>query len=318
MRTKLVSILREFEIVETPRPGSETFVFDSYTYTPEHGLTRYWREIRDTISPWEGSRILMNDGEVIGSGEDPRAFVWQGSPCAMASTYSHGHGHIHKVFVNRLNKWFILIPPHGLAPGKNWMPLVIRDDLYFIHALSPFRLLKARFHEVRDVFMVLDIVAEHDMPTEKSSDGFSQLRGGSNALSIGERVLGFGHTNIRRDPKVETSMEHRPFIVDYIPGKELAYYSLDFDFPDTYKIVDPTSLYQRDGQLFLVTSETEKVWHRPPQIGRICLYSLNIDGAEHENGFGIGRRRLHRWAHGKTPAKRGFLGAWRRPKGARV
>ncbi|WP_299352328.1 hypothetical protein [uncultured Shimia sp.] len=309
MPPERVSVLREFEMIEQPCTGQETLVFESRTHTEKFGFTRFVREIKNTDRPWTDTVILRDEGQVIGSGEDPRPFIWRGSPCAIATTFSPKHGPIHKIYVQTLNKWILLIPPRSIATGKNWAPFVADDNLFFVHAMSPFRILKARFISEHDDFMVLDVVAEHPMRTPKSSDGFSQFRGGSNALQFGDRILGIGHANQRPDRKDPASMIHRPFVYDYRPGKSVSYYSFDFDFEDTYRIVDPTSLYQKDGITYLVTSETEQVWHLTPQMGRTCLYSLGRIEENHEEGFGIGRRRLHRWSHGQASAIRRFLGA---------
>lgn len=316
MTIKLASVLREFTIHERPEPGRETRVFESYTYTEAFGLTRFAREIRNTEHPWTGSVILMDDTGEIGSGEDPRAFVWRGSPCAMATTFSPRHGPIHKLYVKTLSKWFLLIPPRQIDSGKNWAPFVLDDELYFVHAMSPFRVLKARILSERDDFMVLDVVAEHPIATPKSSDGFSRFRGGSNALQVGEDIFGFGHTNQRLDRRDPVSMTHRPFLYHYRPGREVAFYETDFDFDDAYRIVDPTALYQKGGITYLVTSETETVWHMAPQRGRTCLYSLGRIEDNDEDGFGLGRRRLHWWTHGQSSALRRLLGARGRPQKA--
>lgn len=305
------SVLREFEIPVDPSPGNETFVFDSYTYTEEFGLSRFWREITNTRAPWEDTVIRMDDGTIIGSGEDPRAFVWKGSPCVHVTTWVPGHGRPQRVYVHKLRKWIMLIPPEDLASGKNWSPYVVDDELYFVHAIAPFRVLKARFINENDDYMVLDMVAEHKFRAPKSFDKFSIYRGGSNALRIGGRIFGLGHTNVKMVRKEDASMIHRPFVFDYTPEREVSLYELDFGFPDDYRIVDPTALYERDGSLFMVTCETERVWQLNPQKGRICLYTLNLKGKEHEEGFGIGRRRLHRWSHSEPSKIRRLLGAGR-------
>lgn len=311
MNINLVSVLREFAIVEKPTSVHDNHVFFCRAYDPvSDAFTDFSRFFENPNEPWTGSNIVMDGTQHIGSGEDPRPFYWRGSPCVSAQTFSTSHGFINKIYVKTLNKWFILIPPKNITAGKNWCPFVHDGDLYFVHEYSPFRVLKAAFLSEHDDFMVLNVVAKHDVPTPKAGDNYSQFRGGANALQFGDKIVGIGHRN-QRLGKDSTDIVHRPFFFIYEPDVSLAYYAFDFDFPDTFKIVDPTSLYLKDGTLYLVTCETELAWDNVPQIGRSCLYEIDIEGLFDENGTGFGGRRLHWWPHGKTSKIRRLLGAWR-------
>lgn len=312
MALELVSVLREFQLQGDPSTCGEqdNKVFDSYAYAANGCGTRFMRQIADPQKPWEHSKVLMNDGQVVGSGEDPRAFYWRDSPCVSAVSYSRNHGQINKIYIQRSNRWITLIPPRKLKPGKNWAPFVKENELYFVHAYSPFRVLKARFLDEADPFMVLDVVASHAIRTPRSFDKFSMFRGGSNGLQVGGKIVGVGHTNQRMD-RAGDSMVHRPFLFVYAPEQYLSYYTFDFDFPERYRIVDPTSLFMKSGRLHMVTCETEFVWDRTPQRGRSCLYQLEIPGDEDENGIGFRGRRIYWWAHGESSKVRRLLGAWR-------
>lgn len=315
MGLNLISVIREFQLVEGPwdRQTGDNLLFDSYAYGPHAKGTRFTRGIADPQTPWENSCLLKDGDQIIGSGEDPRAFYWQDSPCISAASYSRGHGQINKIYVERQKRWITLIAPRKLKPGKNWAPFVKDDELYFVHAYSPFRVLKARFLNESDHFMVLDEVADHPIRTPRSFDNFSMFRGGSNGLQLGSQIVGVGHTNERLDRSAE-SMVHRPFLFVYEPNETLTYYGFEFDFPEKYRIVDPTSLFMKEGKLHLVTCETEFIWDRTPQRGRSCLYQLSIPGESDENGIGFRGRRLYRWSHGETSKVRRILGAWRRPQ----
>lgn len=313
---KLKSVLREFTLTDHPTPDTPNCVFDSYTYTPQSGLTRFSRHIKDSRNAWNGTAILRDDGAPIGTGEDPRAFLWRSSPCISAACFSPQHGFINQIYIQSQDRWLTLITPSGVTRGKNWTPFVRDDELYFIHGFSPFRVFKARQNHPNDGFLLLDIVAQHDIATAKSFDGFSRLRGGSNGLQIGNWIIGAGHTSGRLQKNIGTSMIHRPFIFAYHPDHSLTYFDCPFEFPETYKIVDPTSLFLRDGKLQLVTCETQQVWDHAPQQGRICLYEMELPKDENENSFGFGGRRLHRWPDGQTSKVRRLLGSWRRHQAA--
>ena len=306
-----VAVLREFEIVEDPGARQANDVFHASAHDPERDeLTEFFRRFGAPRTQYK-SNIIMDGVADIGSGEDPRPFYWRGSPCISAHTFSPGHGSINKVYVKTLDRWFTLIPPKNIVPGKNWSPFVRDDDLYFVHEYAPFRVLKADFLSEQDGFMVLDTIAEHHVKTPQSSDGFSRFRGGANALQIDDCVVGIGHTNDRVD-ETDIGIVHRPFVFVYKPDTCLDYYTFNFDFPDTYRIVDPTSLYLKDGMFFLMTCETETVWSVAPQVGRSCLYKMDLRGALDEDSIGFGGRRLHRWSHDQPSGVRRLLGAWRR------
>ena len=315
MVIRLEKVLREFEIYDRSTPDRENLLFDSHMPDRDGKLVKFTRYIPDSSDGWIETVVRMNGTEVIGSGEDPRPFVWQNSVCVASQTFNPAHAFVNKFYICDQDRWITLIPATRITPGKNWAPFVRDEELYFVHEYSPFRVMKAKFIHPRDDFMVLDIVAEHDIETATSLDGYSSFRGGANGVQIGDVILGIGHTNTHSDDTLE-SIVHRPFIWVYHPDTSLTYYELDFEFPDTYRIVDPTALYLQDGKLFLTTSETEFVWNVTGQKGRSCLYSLDITGESHENGFGLGRRRLHWWPHDAPPKKRWFLGAWGRSKGA--
>ena len=312
MALTFISVLREFELRENPAPDDiqANQIFDSFAYDSEGHSTRFARVIQNASAAWEGSHIIAGQDKVLGSGEDPRAFFWLDSPCVSAPSHTREHGHVNKIYVHKLRKWFTLILPKKMKAGKNWAPFVWDGDLHFVHSYSPFRVLKARFLSKHDDFMVLDMVAEHPIPTPKSFDRFSKFRGGSNALQWGDRILGIGHTNERRG-RANDTMIHRPFLFVYQPKRSVTYYAIDYDFPEEFRIVDPTSLFVKNGELHLVTCETEFIWDRTPQRGRSCLYQLDIKGDFDEDSISFRSRRLHRWAHGESSKIRRILGAWR-------
>ena len=198
-----------------------------------------------------------------------------------------------------------------MKPGKNWTPFTRGDDLYFIHQFSPFVVLKARFLNEADNFLVLDVASKHNLRTPKSVDRFSQFRGGSAGLEFGEYIVGLGHTNIAPSRWDKKSIIHRPFWFVYRPDHSVSLFEFDFNFEDTYKIVDPTSLYVENNQLVATTCETERGWHMTPQKGRICRYTIALPGEFNENSLSFGGRRLYRWSDGETAQKRRLLGTWR-------
>ncbi|KPA20832.1 hypothetical protein shim_30800 [Shimia sp. SK013] len=315
MPPKLNSVLREFSVLEDAPAGADHLVFESQTFHPDLGITRFGRHIPKMSEAWLNNTILMNGDTVVGTGEDPRPFIWRDSPCITAQSFFPGFGFINKIYVAREDRWIQLIPPHSIRKGKNWMPFVRDDTLYFIHGFDPFIVLRGRLEHENDNFMLLDIVENFKTRTPKTIDKFSIFRGGANALWTGDRVIGIGHSN-NAPENSRISIEHRPFVFTYEPGKALSIDAFPFDFPDTYKIVDPTALYVQDGTIYLTTCETERMWFDTPQRGRHCLYELGRESDLHENSLGFGGRRLHRWTLGETSAIGRLLGARGRPETA--
>ncbi len=312
---RLEKILREFELADTSVTRKGNHVFDAVAMDPAGHATHFTRRIMSFEEPWTGSVIVMNDTRVIGSGEDPRPFYWSGSPCISAVTFSPDHGYINKIYIQAQDRWLPVIFRDGKSGGKNWMPFVRDDDLFFVHEFSPFRILKAEYIHENDGFLVARTVAEHKVRLPRSHDKYPWLRGGSNAVQIGRVILGMGHTN-EQPGKTFADIRHRPFLFVYRPGESLDYLTMEYPFDEAFRIIDPTSLYIRDGMLFLITSETERAWSVAPQKGRTCLYSIDISAEPDESGFGFRGRRLHRWTSGQDAQGRGVLGAWRRHKGA--
>lgn len=303
----LKRVLREFELLDRPTDSEPNCVFDSYVPGGTGKLIRFSRRIEDAKIADLDSKIFMGDDQIIGSGEDPRAFSWRGSACAYVLSHSMSHGYLKRLYIHDEQRWLSLIPPRGLVPGKNWTPFVRDEELYFIHSFSPFRVLKPRFVNKSDNYMLLDIVAEHRFRLPKSHDRFCRFRGGSNGLDLGGTVLGFGHTNEtnggRRDRR---ALVHRPFLFAYRPGQSVEIFEPELPFPPQHWVVDPTSFYREDGALFVVTCETERVWGITPQRGRICLYEVEVFGGKHEDSVGAGRRRVHRWTP-REPSQIGRL-----------
>ena len=312
---KLEQVLREFEFSDQNGTPEGNQVFDAVVLDEGGKPTNFTRRITSIEEPWTNSCIVMDKHNVIGSGEDPRPFFWKGSPCISAVTFSLDHGYINKIFVKNLARWIPIFYFDGGQGGKNWMPFVRDDELYFVHGFSPFRVLKAEYLHENDDFMVVRNVAEHYVRLPKSRDRYPWLRGGSNAVQIGEMVVGIGHTNECRG-KTHADTWHRPFVFVYTPDVSLDYYSMNCPFPDEFRIIDPTSLYISDGRLFMVTSETERVWSIAPQKGRTCLYSTSLVEEPDESSFSFGGRRLHRWTSDQPSKVRRLLGSWRRHQGA--
>jgi hypothetical protein len=222
---------------------------------------------------WWNSSIIVN-GDIIGKGEDPRAFNFNDIISCFSVKWEQEKGTTPQLFLLKDNHWQNIEIKFSISDinlGKNWSPFVYDEELYFIHEFSPFRILKFHEGEVTE-FFVSDFYSE-----KQKYDGYNILRGGSNGLQIGDKVLGFGHTNIISDVENLYSIVHRPFlwILD-MKNFTVQIEKINYEFEEEYNIVDPTSFFIKDKKMYLQTVETEFIWEYQPQNIRSCLYEVDI------------------------------------------
>ena len=104
------------------------------------------------------------------------------------------------------------------------------------------------------------------------------MSGGCNGLQIDEdRVIGFGHSNHYISGSNGDLIRHRPFgwLVD-MKNKNAEILELEYDWDVEFNIIDPTAFLLINNEYFLMTCETETIWHNPNQFGRICIYPIEI------------------------------------------
>lgn len=273
MYLTLTSIVREFNFEDA------FTIFDSFTVNPNGKRFSFSRYIPLSVS-WQHTKCFLNNSIELGTGEDPRAFLWKGVPCFSTIVYSYEHGYFNRLYHTEQSRWYNLIPPKNIISGKNWSPFTIGDDLFFIHEFSPFRLFKARpLNSIHDSFLFFDTIWEYPTEIEKSVDGYSSLRGGSNGLLIKDTIFGFGHTNEYRGEKTFSNIVHRPFLWSLKTGLDYNIAIKDpirEPFDERYMIVDPTCFFIENNKFYMATCETEYPWNvTRHQKGRICIYEVN-------------------------------------------
>ena len=223
---------------------------------------------------WEESPVTVN-GQSLGPGTDPRAFDLNGVPAAHVIFREHMTTLVSMLYFKDGDNWNSIrynMPP-GLKTGKNWAPFVYNADLYFIHEMSPFRVLKATGDEVSVVFDQLGNTEVMHL------DNYTVFRGGGNGLQINDTlVMGFGHTN--RSPLQWYDIIHRPFAwaIDMSNNTADITELLDFSWDNNYRIIDPTCFFKKGNQYYLMTVETEKIWiGNDNQRGRCCVYNVDFN-----------------------------------------
>mmetsp|Transcript_8504 Transcript_8504/g.18388 ORF Transcript_8504/g.18388 Transcript_8504/m.18388 type:complete len:421 (+) Transcript_8504:267-1529(+) len=195
---------------------------------------------------------------------DPRAFFWNGSAHALAWRYN-GRERDHENYLFNLDTGEEVQLDDCIRGyrGKNWIPLVYREQLYVVYRLSP-----------HIEYFKYD--AHHGCPeppsnvTEANRDGIDEWRGGSNFVPYGpSSMISLGHRTV-------DSNTHIPYLmhVDMIPDqneirskarKRRLFLPREEGKNETNwtGILDPTSLWWgEDGTLWMGTVRTSGRWKK--------------------------------------------------------
>jgi hypothetical protein len=224
---------------------------------------------------WPNSQVCVGD-TLLGPGEDPRAFDLFGTPACYSVRFNDWEQFVPQLFIQNDEDWICLKLQlaDAIPAGKNWGPFTYNGEVYFVHEISPFRVLKLTGDTVSTAFTV-------DLNTDMMPiDNYPSLRGGCNGLDIGGGlVLGFGHDNYASDARDINTIQHRPYgwCIDMNNTSATRIINLDFEWDNKYKIIDPTAFIKQDGEYYLMTCETEWQWKQLNQTGRNCIYPININ-----------------------------------------
>lgn len=220
---------------------------------------------------WFNTQVKI-DNTLLGYGEDPRAFDLFGMPACYSVRFTEQDRFIPQLYIKGEDGWdsIRISMGDGLDAGKNWAPFTYNNEIYFVHEISPFRVVKLEGDVVYSVF-------SQDLPADiQPLDSYPSLRGGCNGLDIGNgQVVGFGHDNYAAS---RDSIRHRPFgwCVDMV-SQSVNIVDIDFAWDNQFNIIDPTAFIVKDSQYYLMTCETQQAWHIPYQAGRTCLYAVTIE-----------------------------------------
>lgn len=132
--------------------------------------------------------LLRKNCELASNGiEDIRLFTWKGQIYGIGAGISFNEERyvvtqiLIRIDDNTVSEYFVLASPVGASQEKNWMPLVIGDELFFVYSLLP--LVIYRFNEgALDLF-------KGEAP---SRNEFS-IRGGTPIIKINSKFVGIAH-----------------------------------------------------------------------------------------------------------------------------
>jgi hypothetical protein len=222
---------------------------DEYTY-------RYIYNNRHEISI-----VKTKDGNGV-YGEDPRPFVLDGLKFFVSCSLVHPE---HVTCLKNMNinitnyetgSMFTYNMNEDIYMGKNWTPFVKDNKLFFIHSFDPFTL-------ITDGKVVYSKPLGLDVT---KYDSYTSFRGGSNGLQYRDLVFGFGHYTIKND-------NHSAFMW-ILESNTLKLAHLKNDF---LQIVNPTSLWIEDGELYTSFYETTHGWFHMDIQCRHTVYRIDFD-----------------------------------------
>lgn len=240
------------------RPDTLTGAFRGEGYSPQELI--FLKRYADTGEGYEVAETLF-----LGPGGDPRV-VSNGRDAYATHPVSDGSFNLH-VLRDRVTLPITLPLPRSNY-GKNWQPFLIGDELFIVHEMEPFRIIKLCTESGRGE-VVREIDIDFGLPCLRPIEPriYPMFRGGSNAVASGGRILGVGRAT-------SIGYRHSPFfwLLDEQGHFEVRF--TDF-FSEFYKrgfrIIDPTSLFFHDGGLCLGFCATERDWSYTQRVAHFLV-----------------------------------------------
>jgi hypothetical protein len=148
--------------------------------------------------------------------------------------------------------------------GKNWQPYMCNGELFIVHELTPFRVLKVDVESGR-ARMVRELDISFKLPCFHTP--YPMFRGGSNAVESKGLLLGLGRATSQR-------YRHHPFLWSMSHGGNLDILFTEFfyDFHRCgYNIIDPTSIFFDGDDFYLGLCCSERDWAHNQVVSHFLL-----------------------------------------------
>jgi hypothetical protein len=163
----------------------------------------------------------------IGAGEDPRIFSFRGQLYCLTWTYPAKHEWHHWLInLETRERQRLRIEPH-IFHGKNWVPLVVNDELCIIRSLDPLMILKADTETG-----ACSIIAG----SSSNYHYIGEYRGGSAARYHDGIFEGWGHRTRHR--------EHHTLFHYRFKDRAMEFTDCEVEGLNEYGIIDPTSQFE--------------------------------------------------------------------------
>ena len=153
---------------------------------------------------WKYELAGMVTSGLISGAEDPRIFEYREQLWIYYQVWDFIDGDTSLyIFAPKSGQTYRLKSPNRVQ-GKNWTPLVFKNDLYFVTSFEPFVLMKADlYRESADSAILLESVefalTNPEAWANRSRDvsGIGAVRGGTRLVEIAPGVMGgFTHINV--------------------------------------------------------------------------------------------------------------------------
>jgi hypothetical protein len=156
------------------------------------------------------------------AGEDPRTFRWRDSVWSLIELPKNGTADCVFVLIDLVTLETIYLSHDLEYAGKNWMPVVGREQLYIVRSLDPLSIL----------IMHDDGRCERVVHNDRE---IGARRGGANARFESDRIIGYGHETRNAD-------NHVPFFFSI----DMDSFGVDVTYPilgPVLSLVDPTAFW---------------------------------------------------------------------------
>lgn len=138
----------------------------------------------------------------------------------------------------------IIFKDENIRYGKNWQPFIYKDQLFAVHELNPFRIIKI---DVDTGIAKIVYEAESYLPIFSTYDSYPLVRGGSNTIIWNDSFIGLGHAT-------SEVFRHHPFIWTHTKkiGTTILFIDLFYHFTKHgYSLIDPTSLFEDEESVYV-------------------------------------------------------------------
>lgn len=223
-------------------------------------LTRYARD---------GAGLARVEHVALGRGGDPRVVSDGRNAYGISVLVEHrpGSGRTVGALLHdlRLRQTVRLeVDAANFTYGKNWQPYLLDSELFIVHELTPFRVLKVHVESGR-AEIVQEVDISFKLPCFHTS--YPMFRGGCNAMMAQSALVGLGRATSQR-------YRHHPFLWSFDESGGLNILFMDF-FNEFYRcgynIIDPTSLFVHGDDLYLGLCCSERDWAHQQIVSHFLL-----------------------------------------------
>lgn len=214
-----------------------------------------WREDEEGLHP-----IWSVD---IGAGNDPRITLVDEKAIVLfrGAINSEHEYYLYDIGDDRLVP---ITLPSSITFGKNWAPFATQGKLGALHGFDPIHMLEI---DCSTGSATLFSVRTNPFSARAGHDNYSILRGGSNAINLGQHLLGFGHST-------SAPYSHYPFLWRLSADGNLSIV-FDMQFEPLSKagfsIIDPTCLVIAEKRSFVGLCCSERDWFYDQSFTEILL-----------------------------------------------